>query len=263
MFDDFITIAITGLLAGFFFSMPIAGPISIIITSNALKGKLRFCTRTAIGAVIVEFFYVLIAVYGIAALYPYYKPIIPYLFITGAVVTMIIAYKIVKTRLKLENLSKDIATDKKANRGGMRTGIFLNLSNPSLFLGWLISSFMLFSFLDSVGFATGGLETLLNENVDAVSKIAGPEFSEPSQQFTSPINSDEAGTSTPSLFVLSIVYAFMVASGGLVWLYLYARLLVKYRDKMNIKLLERLIQSLGIALIILSIVIGYRGVKAF
>ena len=262
MFEDFITVAITGLLAGFLFSMPIAGPISIIITSNALKGKLRFCVRTAIGAVIVEFFYVLIAIYGIATLYPYYKPAIPYLLFIGSVITITIGYKILKTQLKIDNLSENIVDDKVANSGGMRTGIFLNLSNPSLFLGWLISSFMVFSFMASVGLQTGGLEKLLNENVDAVSKIAGPEFKSAEKYSNENFENTEV-VNTPSLFLLSVVYAFTVALGGLLWLYLYARLLVKYRDKLNIRLLEKVIQSLGIVLCILGIYLGYRGVKLF
>ena len=262
MFEDFITVAITGLLAGFLFSMPIAGPISIIITSNALKGKLRFCERTALGAVIVEFFYVLIAIYGITSLYPYYKPAIPYLLIFGSLITLRIGYKIARTHLKLDNLSDNIITDKMANRGGMRTGIFLNLSNPSLFLGWLISSFMIFSFMASVGLQTGGLETLLNENVDAVSKIAGPEFKS-APGFSPEIENSEVAENTPSLILLSITYALTVALGGLIWLSLFARILVKYRDKLNIKFLEKVIQSLGVTLFLLGLYLGYRGIKLF
>ena len=85
MLESIITIFIVGLIAGIIFSVPVAGPISIIIISKALEGKLRFCQRTAIGAAIVEFVYVFIVVYGIAALYSYYQPFIPYLLIIGAI----------------------------------------------------------------------------------------------------------------------------------------------------------------------------------
>ena len=138
MIENTLTISITGFLAGFIFSMPVAGPISIIITSNALKGKLRFCDRTAIGSVIVEFFYVLIAVFGIATLYPFYKPVIPYILIVGSILILTVGIKIVKTRLDLKSIdTKNIVTDKIANRGGFRIGLFLNLTNPTLFFGWL------------------------------------------------------------------------------------------------------------------------------
>lgn len=38
MIDSLITMAVTGLIAGFLFSMPSAGPVSILIISNALIG---------------------------------------------------------------------------------------------------------------------------------------------------------------------------------------------------------------------------------
>ena len=50
MLESILTISIAGLLAGFIFSMPIAGPISILITSNALKGRLRYCNLVNLGA---------------------------------------------------------------------------------------------------------------------------------------------------------------------------------------------------------------------
>ena len=64
MLESIITISFLGLFAGFFFSMPVAGPISIVVVSNALKGNLRFCLRTALGASIAESFYVFAAISG-------------------------------------------------------------------------------------------------------------------------------------------------------------------------------------------------------
>jgi len=261
MLENILTISITGLLAGFILSMPVAGPISIIITSNALKGKLRFCARTAIGAVIVEFFYVMIAVYGIAAFYPYYKPVIPYFLLIGSVIILSIGIKIVKTRLDLENIdTKVVVTDKLANRGGFRIGLFLNLTNPTLFLGWLVSSFMVFSFISSLGFETGGLEKALNENVDAVSKIAGPEFKDREQFNLENENTTEEEDSA-SVILLTIVYAFNVAIGGLLWLYGYARFIVRHRDKLNIVFLNKMIQTLGVILCLFAVYLIYEGLR--
>jgi len=56
MVSNFITISIVGLLAGFIFSVPVAGPISILITSNALKGKFWYSLKAAIGASFADFF---------------------------------------------------------------------------------------------------------------------------------------------------------------------------------------------------------------
>ena len=72
-----ISISIIGFIAGFFFSMPIAGPISILVTSNALKGKLKYCNLLALGASFADFIYVLVAVYGITKLFTAYNGVVP------------------------------------------------------------------------------------------------------------------------------------------------------------------------------------------
>ena len=64
MGESILTISIAGFLAGFIFSMPIAGPISILITSNALKGRLRYCNLVSIGASIADFAYVFVVFVG-------------------------------------------------------------------------------------------------------------------------------------------------------------------------------------------------------
>ena len=74
MWESIITIAITGLFAGFIFAMPIAGPISILITSNALKGRLRYCNLVSLGASVADFTFVFIAVFGLTRLYSLYAP---------------------------------------------------------------------------------------------------------------------------------------------------------------------------------------------
>ena len=64
MTESIITISVAGLMAGIIFSMPIAGPISILITTNAIKGKASYCNRVNLGAAFGTFTYVFFAVYG-------------------------------------------------------------------------------------------------------------------------------------------------------------------------------------------------------
>ncbi|KAA3612508.1 MAG: hypothetical protein D8M58_20300 [Calditrichaeota bacterium] len=262
MLENILTISVTGFLAGFIFSMPVAGPISIIITSKALEGKLRFCARTAIGNVIAEFLYIMLAVFGIATLYPYYKPAIPYLLLAGSILSLTMGIRILKTKIELTKIdTKKIITDKLANRGGFRIGFFLSLTNPTLFLGWLVTSFMVFSFVSSLGFETGGLEKALNSNVDAVSQIAGPEFNHEIKANPENEKTNE-GNESISVVLLTIIYALTAAVGGLAWLYGYARFVVRHRSKLNIDFINRLIQALGIILCFLSIYLFYKGIAS-
>lgn len=265
MTESFIIVSVLGLLAGFFFSVPIAGPISILITSNALKGRFKFCMRTAIGGAIVEFFYVFIAVYGLTSLYSYYQNAIPIILIAGSLFLLFVAYRIIKTRLKIKDLNKSDAEQKYKNgKGGVRTGFILNLSNPSLFLGWFTSSFLLLSFASSIGLNTGGLDLLMYENVSSMEEITGKEFEtfddyNDSKNNITPIN--EKGEKSLSSLILSLSYAFMVSLGSTIWFYILVKFLIKFRDKLNINWLNGLIKALGVFLIGISFYLIYEGIK--
>jgi len=263
MIEGIITVFIIGIIAGLIFSMPIVGPINILIVSNALKGKLRYCLRTAVGAAIIEFIYVVIIIYGITALYEFYRPLIPYLLLAGAVVLLFIGYKIIKTKFDISNLDKTneekTANDKIINKGGMRIGIIINLTNPSLFLGWITSTFIIFSIASSLNLNTGGLDIIVSENISTLQEIAGEEFEE--------LNNIELNTNTENKqnidnrlnpITLSLLYAGGVSIGSLIWLALLAQLVFKYKNKLKVEILSRIMQLLGLFLILIGIYLGYK-----
>ena len=167
--------SIAGLLAGFIFSMPIAGPISILVTSNAFEGRLRYCNLVTIGASIADFIYVFIAIFGLTKFYSLYKPAIPYLLIVGAFFLLYTGYKTIKKKIDLEHLEledKQLSEKiKKKEKGGFYTGFMINFLNPTLFIGWLTSSFFMISFIASLGFNTGGLDTIIHQNVKEINNI--------------------------------------------------------------------------------------------
>jgi len=265
MLESIITIFFVGLVAGIIFSMPVAGPISIIIISKALEGKIRFCQRTAIGAALIEVVYVFIVVYGIAALYSYYQPFIPYLLILGAVFVALAGIKIVRKQIDFESFdATKIITDKIENRGGMRTGIFINITNPSLFIGWLVASFITLSFASSIGFNTGGLDILVNANVNSVTEITGTEFENIDTYNTiEGSGSHNKPTSSLSIIILSFVFALSVGLGAFIWLDQLARIIIRHRDKISVHILNRLIQILGIALFFIGGYLVYQAVVIF
>jgi len=267
MIESIITVLLIGLTAGFIFSMPIAGPISILITSNALKGNYRFCVRTALGASIVEFFYVFVAVYGITLLFSLYSPLIPYLLILGSVFLFAISIKVFKTNLELDKITdsdKKIGNNKTEERGGLRAGIIINLTNPSLFFGVLTSSFLVLSFASSVGLNTGGLDILIQENVTTISEITGKDFekipSADSSNISKTENLEETKQSSFTL-LLSSIYAGALASGGFLWLYLLTKLLAQYRNKIKLSILDGAIKFLSLILAGISIYLFYSALK--
>jgi threonine/homoserine/homoserine lactone efflux protein len=275
--ESVITISIVGLIAGIIFSMPIAGPISILITSNALKGRLRYCHRATIGASFADFVFVVIAVFGLTSLYSLYKPFIPYVLFIGAVFLFYLGYKISRTVLDLEHLPESQLPGKLkvSEHGGFFTGFFISFLNPTLFLGWMSSSFFIISFVASLGFNTGGLNERVNTSIKEINQIekTSPKKSESSTQFqqldsttlaTKAVEKKEEGDfSKNNPLLLSVFYAFFLAVGSIIWFYLLAYFLARFRHRINKNIIQRIIRGLGIVLCLFGLVFLYKGIRMF
>ena len=274
MLESIITISITGLLAGFIFAMPIAGPISIMITSNALKGRLRYSNLVSIGASFADFTYVFIAVFGLTKLYSLYKPVIPYMFLAGSLFFIFLGYKIIKTKIDIEHIEEKshlVDKIKHKERGAFYTGLMINFLNPTLFIGGLTSSFFVISLIASMGFQTGGLELRMDQNVKEISSIEGKKIEKPKTISIEHLNKlqihknkDQQGEqkSFPSSFhlVISLCYAFFLAVGSIAWFHLLAYLIARYRQRININIISAIIKGLGVVLCLLGLYFGYLAV---
>jgi|BarGraIncu01122A_1022018.scaffolds.fasta_scaffold02655_5 threonine/homoserine/homoserine lactone efflux protein len=277
MGESIITMSLAGLLAGFLFSMPIAGPISILITTNALKGRLRYCNLVNIGASFADFIYVFIAVFGLTKLYSFYKPIIPYIFSFGSLLLIYLGYKIYRTKIDIEHLEDKthiIEKIKKREKGAFYTGFMINFFNPTLFIGWLTSSLLVISFIAALGLHTGGLAVKIDQNAKEISNIEGKKI-ESSQGLAFkkldniPIlkNKDHHVDQTifPASFhlLISICYAFFISVGSIIWFYLLAHMIVRFRKRINIKIISAFVKSLGIILCFIGLYFGFQAVRMF
>jgi threonine/homoserine/homoserine lactone efflux protein len=270
-----ITISIIGLLAGFLFSMPIAGPVSILITSNALKGRLKYCNLITVGAAIADFIYVLIAVYGITNLFSAYKGVIPYILGAGSILVFYVGIRIAKAKFDPEHIDEEQRlADKQDNKhkGAIYTGFMLNFLNPTLFFGWLISSFIALSFAASLGFNTGGLSTVVDQSLDQIEKIEGntAEMHKiPSYLQFDTLKMLKKENRVPkhvkithyNHFVTSLFYAIFLAAGSILWFFLLAVTLVRFRKKININILNWMIRGMGIMLCFFALYFGYTAIK--
>lgn len=251
MLETFLTILLIGYFAGFVFAMPIAGPLSIVVTSNALKGNINFCYRTALGGSIVEFLYVLVAVFGLSLLLSLYYSFIPYMLLVGAFFLLFIGVKIFRTNITLDDFEKspdNISSDNIDKSGGFRTGLIINLTNPSFFFGIITSSFLVLSFSSSIGLNTGGLDLLVHENVTTFQEFTGDRLTQIDSSYI-PVEIPEGKAEHSSYtLLLSLTYAFSLALGGFTWLIILARQLLKHRDKIKINILNWTIRILGLSL---------------
>ncbi|MGA1977477.1 MAG: LysE family transporter [Bacteroidales bacterium] len=275
MAESLITMSIAGLLAGFIFSMPIAGPVSILITSNALKGRSNYCNRVTIGASLGDFIYVFIAIFGLTKFYSLYKPAVPYILIVGSVFLIYLGYKIARTKIDLEHLEdKSHIAEKieKKERGAFYTGCMINLLNPTLFIGWLTSSFFVISFISSLGLSTGGLDTIINQNIKEINIIENGKIEKPQMFSDIQIGKGQSpGKNTqesdpvrlPKHFhlIISLCYGFFISLGTIIWFYLMTFLIVRFRKYINIKIISAFIKSLGFVLFLFGLYFGYLAVK--
>lgn len=262
MTGSLITISIIGLIAGFVFSMPIAGPISILVTSGALKGRLKYCNLLALGSSFADFIYVLVAVYGITHLFTAYKEVIPYILATGSVFLMFVGIKVIRTKFDITHLdeeSRQAEGKSKKVHGALYTGFMINFLNPTLFFGWVISSFIALSFAASLGLNTGGLNNVVDQNLDQIQKIEGKNVDKPqipsylkldTFKILKKENHQPKPVKNPGSYHLltSLVYSIFLSAGSFLWFLLLAEILVRFRKKININFLNRFVRCLGIVL---------------
>jgi threonine/homoserine/homoserine lactone efflux protein len=273
--EDLITISIIGLVAGFIFSMPIAGPISILVTSNALKGKLKYCNLLAIGASLADFIYVLLAVYGVTHLFTEFKGIIPYILGMGALFVLYVGIKIIRTKFDPYHIDEEqrLADEQeKKHRGAFYTGFMINFLNPTLFFGWLVSSFITLSFASALGFNTGGLATAVDENFEQIQKIGRSNIEKPGipsyLQFDTlnmlkKENHPVKLVKYPVYFHLlaSLLYSAFLSVGAILWFLLLALLLVRFRKRISIGFINLLVRGFGIVLCLIAVYFGFTALK--
>jgi threonine/homoserine/homoserine lactone efflux protein len=178
-------------------------------------------------------------------------------------VLLFIGYKILKTKFDITNLDEanvaSIAKDKIINKGGMRTGIIINLTNPSLFLGWVTSTFIIFSIASSFSLNTGGLDIIVSENISALQEIAGEEFEELNKlDLSNNIENNNNPEESLNPISLSLLYAGGVSIGSFFWLAVLAQLVFKYKNKLKVEILSKVMQILGVFLLIIGVYLGYK-----
>jgi threonine/homoserine/homoserine lactone efflux protein len=275
MTESIITISIVGLFAGLIFSMPIAGPISILITTNALKGRSRYCNRVALGAAFATFAYVFCAVYGLTKFYPLYKPAIPYLFSLGSLFLVFLGIKIFRTKIDIEHIEDNSQLSekiKKKERGGFYSGFIINFLNPTLFIGWLTSTFLVISFVASLGLNTGGLNTFVGQSVKEIRSFEGGanvdlnalSAENASIMITPEIRNsqnDQAGFPPYFHLVISISYALFISIGSIIWFYILAILITRFRKVINVKIISGFIKGMGVILCLFGLYFGYLAVR--
>ncbi len=272
MIETLISLTVIGFLAGFFFSMPVAGPISILVVSFTLHGHRKRGMMTALGAAVVDFFYIFVAVFGFTKLIIRFKFSIPYILIIGSIFIFYIGYKLWKTQVHFDEEEEKVVLKGRLfamakGHHSFLTGFFVNLLNPTLFIGWLVSSFVVLSFAASHGINVGGMENIFYQNVEEMNNASGPLITSDHEKNLIDSYKKAPGkhpTVKPRLFfqiLNSLAYSVSVAIGSVIWFYLLSGVLSRHKEKISITVFNHLIHGLAILMFFLGLLLVYQAVQ--
>lgn len=264
--EDFITLSIIGFITGIVFSIPIWGPISVLIAANGLQGKWRYCVFLAIGSGIIDTVVCFIDLQGFAKVIGLIGPFIPYLFLAGAAILFVTGIRTVKTGIDVKQA--DDVIKKRAflrGRGGLRTGLVINASNPSILFGWLSSSFLAISFAASLGVNVGGFDRSIGAGMHALKTYSAYRQSAETKakEATASLERPEKKETFNRLpFLAGTGFACSAGLGTIVWYSAFSYALARFRLRFNKGIMTGLVQGLGIMLCILAVYFLVRAVTA-
>jgi threonine/homoserine/homoserine lactone efflux protein len=197
MGSHFLLAVAVGGVMGFIGSMPIAGPVAVLVLERGLVRKAREGLGVALGAAAGETIYAFLAFWGVGAVLRRSPAVLPVARLVSSAVLITIGVYLATRRSARPEL-----TEAEAKRGQKRKGFVLGASvtlvNPTIIATWTVavaavhsSGLLTAGTLEAIGFAVGvgggivgwfaTLLHLLNrfqrgmrpENVDRVLHVAG------------------------------------------------------------------------------------------
>lgn len=127
---------LTGLIAGFFAAVPVAGPVAVLVLRDALAGKRGDARQIALGSAIAESLYAGVAFAGIGAAFDRFPVLLPITRIASAAILIIVGIYLIVRRPKEAKEEEEA----KANGGPVRAkwlvGLSITALNPTLIASW-------------------------------------------------------------------------------------------------------------------------------
>jgi threonine/homoserine/homoserine lactone efflux protein len=127
---------LVGLVAAFVGSMPVAGPISVLVLERGLDGDRRGAIAIAVGSAFAEMIYAGLAFAGVSTLLTHVPVVLPIVRGLGAAILFGVGMYFV---LRKKNSGKKKAAE--AKRGTAHKwllGLSITALNPTLFVSWTV-----------------------------------------------------------------------------------------------------------------------------
>lgn len=149
-----LTVALLGFVFGFVGSMPVAGPIAILVFGRGIEGRMRSGVYLAIGAAIAESVYAYFAYWGFSELISSNRWIEPVTRTVAAVLLIGLGLHFMFGRKKTQEVDPELIQERKnaGNKRSLLLGFTITALNPALIATWSAAVTTLHSF-DAVDFS--------------------------------------------------------------------------------------------------------------
>jgi threonine/homoserine/homoserine lactone efflux protein len=141
--------ALFGFGAGFLGSMPVSGPIALIVFRSSLKGHFSKAIRVVTGAAVAEGIYCAIATFGFVQISTAYPFLAKYIRYVGAIFLLVLGIVFMFQKVRFADEMAPIPENKNS---GLVSGFLIALFNPTLFLTWGSASSTIFSWFTTISF---------------------------------------------------------------------------------------------------------------
>jgi threonine/homoserine/homoserine lactone efflux protein len=127
-----LVVLVIGFLFGFIGSMPVAGPVSILVLERGLSRRYRSGLYLAAGAALAESVYAFLAFFGLTALLHRYPAVAPLSQAAGAVILLVLGVALVRRGHPRE----PARAHRPAAHGDAVLGFTITALNPTLIATW-------------------------------------------------------------------------------------------------------------------------------
>jgi threonine/homoserine/homoserine lactone efflux protein len=136
----FLAVSLVAFVFAFMGSLPLAGPIAVLVVSNAVKGRYQDALRIALGAAVAEGVYAFLAFWGFATFLARYALVLPISHAVTAAILLSLGVHFLFFELKEEPKE---APEPKGGRFWF--GFSVSALNPTLLATWGAVTTFLFS----------------------------------------------------------------------------------------------------------------------
>jgi threonine/homoserine/homoserine lactone efflux protein len=127
---------VIGFAFGYIGSMPVAGPISVLVLHLGLAHNSRLAFYVAVGGALAEALYALVAFWGLSTVLASYPVVLPAAKVVGACILLVLG--LVMLFYRVRGATPAVPAARRA-RGGKRSlvlGFLITAINPSLMVTW-------------------------------------------------------------------------------------------------------------------------------